>query len=258
MVVRAVPPPPPASEARWWARAAGARRRGHRRRDRGRGSGAEPADLDRSPAAVRVSTGLLGSPPMTEVASVLFGREDVRRRVEELGRAITGDYAGREPVLITVLKGGSGVPRGPDARGRPSRSRSTSSRSAATATPRSRSGACRILLDLDVDLTGRDVMLVEDIVDTGLTLPYLLSVLRARGPASIEVCALLDKSVRRIAPLSPRYVGFDCPDRFVVGLRAGLRRAIPQPSRHLGGRRPRRAPGRPRRARPAGSPRRER
>jgi len=75
----------------------------------------------------------------------------------------------------------------------------------------------QILLDLDVDLTGRDVLLVEDIVDTGLTLSYLLSVLRARGPATIEVCALLDKAVRRIAPLSVRYVGFDCPDRFVVG-----------------------------------------
>jgi hypoxanthine phosphoribosyltransferase len=61
------------------------------------------------------------------------------------------------------------------------------------------------------------VLLVEDIVDTGLTLSYLLSVLRARGPASIEVCALLDKAVRRIAPLSVRYAGFDCPDRFVVG-----------------------------------------
>jgi hypoxanthine phosphoribosyltransferase len=78
-------------------------------------------------------------------------------------------------------------------------------------------GRVQILLDLDVDLTGRDVLLVEDIVDTGLTLSYLLSVLRARGPASIEVCALLDKAVRRIAPLSVRYAGFDCPDRFVVG-----------------------------------------
>ena len=78
-------------------------------------------------------------------------------------------------------------------------------------------GRVQILLDLDVDLAGRDVLLVEDIVDTGLTLSYLMSVLRARGPASIEVCALLDKAVRRIAPLSVRYAGFDCPDRFVVG-----------------------------------------
>jgi hypoxanthine phosphoribosyltransferase len=153
---------------------------------------------------------------MTEVASVLFGREDIRRRVEELGRAITGDYAGREPVLISVLKGGTvfladlireirlplevhfmAISRYGDAE--------------------QSMGRVRILLDLDVDLTGRDVLLVEDIVDTGLTLSYLLSVLRQRRPATLEVCALLDRSVRRIAPLSVRYQGFDCPDRFVVG-----------------------------------------
>ena len=153
---------------------------------------------------------------MTEVASVLYGREDIRRRVEELGRAINGDYAGRTPVLISVLKGGTmfladlmrqlpipleihfmAISRYGDAE--------------------ASLGRVQILLDLDVDLAGRDVLLVEDIVDTGLTLSYLLSVLRARGPASIEVCALLDKAVRRIAPLSVRYAGFDCPDRFVVG-----------------------------------------
>jgi hypoxanthine phosphoribosyltransferase len=153
---------------------------------------------------------------MTEVASVLYGREDIRRRVEELGRAITGDYAGREPVLVTVLKGGTvfladlmrqiklplevhfmAISRYGEAE--------------------ESLGRVQILLDLDVDLTGRDVLLVEDIVDTGLTLSYLLSVLRARSPASLEVCALLDKSVRRIAPLPVRYAGFDCPDRFVVG-----------------------------------------
>ncbi|MEA2557810.1 MAG: hypothetical protein QOG88_1348, partial [Actinomycetota bacterium] len=67
------------------------------------------------------------------------------------------------------------------------------------------------------DLTGRDVILVEDIVDTGLTVSYLLSVLKGRGAASVQVCTLLDRSVRRIAPLEPRYVGFDCPDRFVIG-----------------------------------------
>jgi hypoxanthine phosphoribosyltransferase len=78
-------------------------------------------------------------------------------------------------------------------------------------------GRVQILLDVEVDIGGRDVLLVEDIVDTGLTLSYLLSVLRARSPASLEVCALLDKSVRRIAPLPVRYAGFDCPDRFVVG-----------------------------------------
>jgi hypoxanthine phosphoribosyltransferase len=78
-------------------------------------------------------------------------------------------------------------------------------------------GRVRILLDVEIDLADRDVILVEDIVDTGLTLRYLLGVLRAREPASIEVCTLLDKAIRRIVPVTPRYVGFECPDRFVVG-----------------------------------------
>jgi len=153
---------------------------------------------------------------MTEVASVLFGREDVRRRVEELGRTITGDYVGREPVLITVLKGGAmflaDLIRAIDLPVEPHFMAISRYDDALESM-----GRVRILLDLEVDLTGRDVLLVEDIVDTGLTLRTLLGVLRARGPASLEVVTLLDKSVRRIVPLAPRYVGFDCPDRFVVG-----------------------------------------
>ena len=78
-------------------------------------------------------------------------------------------------------------------------------------------GRVRIVKDLDQDIGGRDVIVVEDIVDTGLTLSYLLGVLESRNPTSIDVCALLDKSVRRIAPLEIRYRGFDCPDVFVVG-----------------------------------------
>jgi hypoxanthine phosphoribosyltransferase len=153
---------------------------------------------------------------MTEVASVLFDRRDIRRRVRELGLAIAQDHARREPVLISVLKGGTmfladlfraidlpvrvdfmAISRYGDA-------------------PESL-GRVRILMDVEADISGRDVILVEDIVDTGLTSTYLLGTLRARAPATIEVCTLLDKSVRRIAPLDVRYVGFDCPDRFVVG-----------------------------------------
>jgi hypoxanthine phosphoribosyltransferase len=78
-------------------------------------------------------------------------------------------------------------------------------------------GRVRIVKDLDHDIGGRDVIVVEDIVDTGLTLSYLISVLESREPASVEVCALLDKSVRRIVPLELHYRGFDCPDEFVVG-----------------------------------------
>ena len=185
---------------------------------------------------------------MTEVASVLYGREDIRRRVEELGRAITGDYAGREPVLISVLKGGTmfladlmrqlplplevhfmAISRYGDAE--------------------ESFGRVQILLDLDVDLAGRDVLLVEDIVDTGLTLSYLLSVLRARG-------SRLDRGLRaagqggstdRAAVRALRRIRLPGPLR--GGLRAGLRGAVPQPRRHPRRRRPEGAPRRPRRAR---------
>ncbi|MEO8476929.1 MAG: hypoxanthine phosphoribosyltransferase [Actinomycetota bacterium] len=153
---------------------------------------------------------------MTEVASVLFGREDIRRRVAELGRTITGDYVGREPVLVTVLKGGAiflaDLVRAIDLPAEPHFMAISRYDDASES-----KGRVRILLDLEVDLAGRDVLLVEDIVDTGLTLRTLLGVMRARGPSSLEVVTLLDKSVRRIVPLAPRYVGFDCPDRFVVG-----------------------------------------
>jgi hypoxanthine phosphoribosyltransferase len=153
---------------------------------------------------------------MPEVASVLFGREDIRRRVEELGRTITRDYVGREPVVVSVLKGGAiflaDLIRAIDL---PLQTHLMAISRYGEATESL--GRVRILLDIDVDLTGRDVLLVEDIVDTGLTSRYLLSVLLGRGPASVELCTLLDKSVRRIVPLSPRYAGFDCPDRFVLG-----------------------------------------
>jgi hypoxanthine phosphoribosyltransferase len=153
---------------------------------------------------------------MTEVASVLFGREDIRRRVETLGRTITGDYVGREPVMITVLRGGAmflaDLTRAVDLRLEPHFMAISRYGGAAESM-----GRVQILLDVEVDIGGRDVLLVEDIVDTGLTLRYLLTVLGARNPSSLEVVTLLDKSARRIVPLSPRYVGFDCPDRFVVG-----------------------------------------
>jgi hypoxanthine phosphoribosyltransferase len=153
---------------------------------------------------------------MTEVASVLYGRQDIRRRVDELATAVTRDYAGREPVLVSVLKGGTmfladlirriDLPLRIDFM--------AISRYGDTDESL---GRVRILMDIEADLAGRDVILVEDIVDTGLTLTYLLGALQARDPATIEVCTLLDKSVRRIAPVDVRYVGFDCPDRFVVG-----------------------------------------
>jgi hypoxanthine phosphoribosyltransferase len=153
---------------------------------------------------------------MSKDATVLFGREDIRRRIEDLGRDITVDYEGRAPVLISVLKGGSvflaelmrrvHLPIAIDYM--------SISRYEGMAESM---GRVRIVKDLELDIGGRDVLIVEDIVDTGLTLSYLITVLESRQPASLEVCTLLDKSVRRITPLPIRYVGFDCPDVFVVG-----------------------------------------
>jgi hypoxanthine phosphoribosyltransferase len=151
-----------------------------------------------------------------EGAELLYTAREIRDRVRELGAAITRDYAGREPVLVSVLKGSAvfladlllaiGVKARVDFM--------SISTYGSDSQP---SGVVRIMKDLDQDIGGEDVIVVEDIVDTGLTLSYLLSVLQARRPASIEVCTLLDKSVRRITPLEIRYRGFDCPDRFVVG-----------------------------------------
>jgi hypoxanthine phosphoribosyltransferase len=153
---------------------------------------------------------------MTEVASVLYAREEIRRRVGELGRTITQDHIGRQPVFVAVLTGGAvflaDLVRSIDL---PLETHFMAISRYAGA--EESQGRVQILLDVDVDITGRDVLLVEDIVDTGLTSRYLLSVLAARRPASLEICTLLDRSVRRIVPLEPRYVGFDCPDAFVVG-----------------------------------------
>jgi hypoxanthine phosphoribosyltransferase len=153
---------------------------------------------------------------MTEVASVLYAREEIRRRVEELGRTITGDYVGREPVLVSVLTGGAvflaDLIRAIDL---PLETHFMAISRYGGA--EESLGRVQILLDIEVDLADRDVILVEDIIDTGLTSRYLLSVLGARQPASMEMCTLLDRAVRRIVPLVPRYVGFDCPDTFVVG-----------------------------------------
>jgi hypoxanthine phosphoribosyltransferase len=154
---------------------------------------------------------------MSEVARVIFEREAIQRRVEELGHAITGDYEGRVPVLVSVLKGGTmfladllrEIPGAVEVRFM------AISRYAEGSDPHA--GRVRILMDVEDDLAGRDVIVVEDIVDTGLTLSYLLANLRRRGLASLEVCTLLDRSKRRIVPIEIKYIGFDCPDDFVIG-----------------------------------------
>jgi hypoxanthine phosphoribosyltransferase len=153
---------------------------------------------------------------VNDVATVLFSEADIQRRVRELGQDMTHAYAGRSPVLISVLKGGfvflADLIRAIEL---PVRVDFMSiSRYGSSSQP---SGVVRVLKDLDQDIGGEDVVVVEDIIDTGLTLSYLLTTLSARDPASIQVVTLLDKSVRRIAPLDIKFVGFDCPDRFVVG-----------------------------------------
>jgi hypoxanthine phosphoribosyltransferase len=148
------------------------------------------------------------------LGTVLYTAGDIRGRVRELGQAITRDYAGREPVLISILKGGAmfhaDLLRAIELEASVD-FMSISSYGAGS------SGVVRIMKDLDEDILEQDVILVEDIVDTGLTLTYLLSALRAREPASLEICALLDKTARRITPVDVRYRGFECPDKFVIG-----------------------------------------
>jgi hypoxanthine phosphoribosyltransferase len=153
---------------------------------------------------------------MHDIAEVLFAEDEIRRRVGELGEAISRDYAGRSPVLVSILKGGT-VFLADLIRALPLPLRVDFMSISSYEGGSGESGVVRILKDLDQDVGGEDVLIVEDIIDTGLTLSYLMSALRAREPASLEVCTLLDKSVRRIPMLDIRYVGFDCPDRFVVG-----------------------------------------
>ena len=141
---------------------------------------------------------------------------DLERRVQELGAEISRDYDGKELVLVGVLKGAVfflsdlmrsiEVPCEVDFMAVASYGSSTDS-----------SGVVRILKDLDATIEGKDVLIVEDIIDSGLTLSYLLRTLSARDPRSLEVCALLTKPERREVDLPIRYTGFEIPNRFVIG-----------------------------------------
>jgi hypoxanthine phosphoribosyltransferase len=150
------------------------------------------------------------------IGEILVEADDLQRRIAELGAEINRDYQGRDLVMIGVLKGAVlfladlmrelEVPCEIDFMAVSSYGSSTDS-----------SGVVRILKDLDASIAGRDVLLVEDIVDSGLTLHYLLKNLRARDPRSLEVCALLTKPERRRIDLPIRYVGFEIPNRFAIG-----------------------------------------
>jgi hypoxanthine phosphoribosyltransferase len=150
------------------------------------------------------------------VGQVLVNAEELRRRIGELGSEISRDYEGRDLIMIGVLKGAVlfladlmrelTVPCEIDFMAVSSYGSETDS-----------SGVVRILKDLDSPIEGRNVLIVEDIIDSGLTLQYLMRNLRARNPASVEVCALLTKPDRRRVELPIRYVGFEIPNRYVIG-----------------------------------------
>ncbi|HEX6208784.1 MAG TPA: hypoxanthine phosphoribosyltransferase [Actinomycetota bacterium] len=153
---------------------------------------------------------------MEEGARVLYREDAIEQRVRELAAEISRDYAGRDPILVSVLKGGAWF-LADLIKATTINCRIDFMAISSYGGAEESMGVVRILQDLDLDIGGHHVIMVEDIVDTGLTLSYLLSTLSSREPASLAVCALLDKSVRRIAPVEIRYRGFDCPDRFVVG-----------------------------------------
>lgn len=152
----------------------------------------------------------------SDIDSVLITQEQIQEKIRALGAEITADYQGRDLLLVGVLKGAFvlmadlsrhiHLPLEFDFM-------AVSSYGAATQT----SGVVRILKDLDHEIAGRDVLIVEDIVDSGLTLNYLLKNLKTRKPATLEVCALMQKPEAREVPLDIRYPGFEIPSVFVVG-----------------------------------------
>jgi len=150
------------------------------------------------------------------IGEILVQADELQHRIKEMAEEISRDYKGRDLLLIGVLKGAVffladlmrhlDVPCEVDFMAVSSYGSSTDS-----------SGVVRILKDLDAPLEGRNVLIVEDIVDSGLTLQYLMRTLEARNPASIEVCALLTKPERRKVDTPARYVGFEIPDKFAIG-----------------------------------------
>lgn len=153
---------------------------------------------------------------MAETIKVLVSEEEVEKRIRDLGEKISKDYEGKQVHLICVLKGGVffmcelakriTVPVSMDFMSVSSYGDGTTS-----------SGVVKIAKDLDESLEGKDVLVVEDIIDSGRTLSYLLEILKKRNPNSMKLCTLLDKPERRVMDVNVDYVGFNIPDEFVVG-----------------------------------------
>jgi hypoxanthine phosphoribosyltransferase len=158
----------------------------------------------------------LRSDMSSDISEVLIDAETLEARVRELGNEISADYEGKDLLLVGVLKGAVffiadlmrelALPCEIDFMAITSYGAGTDS-----------SGVVRILKDLDLNIAGRDVLVVEDIIDSGLTLSYLMRTLRARRPASLEICSLLTKPERREIEVPVRYVGFEIPNKFVIG-----------------------------------------
>ena len=152
-----------------------------------------------------------------DVAEVLLTEAEIQAKVSELGARIGADYAGRELTLVSVLKGS--LPFMADLM----RALTIPVRidlmevSSYGGTSTESTGLVRILKDLSASIEGQDVLIVEDIIDTGLTLNYLLRYLRGKNPRSLRICTLLDKPARRLVEIPVDYVGFTIPDRFVIG-----------------------------------------
>ncbi|MDK2932537.1 MAG: hypoxanthine phosphoribosyltransferase [Clostridiales bacterium] len=153
---------------------------------------------------------------INDIAKVLLTREQLKEKTKELGKIISQDYKGKKLMVICVLKGGVmfttdlireiTLPVELDFM-------AISSYGAATST----SGVVRILKDLETDVEGKDILIVEDIIDSGLTLKYLKELLISRGPKSVKICTILNKPARRQENVHVDYIGFDIPDEFVVG-----------------------------------------
>jgi hypoxanthine phosphoribosyltransferase len=151
-----------------------------------------------------------------DIKEILFDETSIKQRVGELGQKITEDYRGKSPVMVGILKGGVpfladlirqiDLPLEYDLMAVSSYGASTKS-----------SGVVKILKDMDISIEGRDIIIVEDIVDTGLTLHYLLDNLKSRRPNSLKVCTILDKPSQRKVQIQPDYNGFEIPNVFVVG-----------------------------------------
>ena len=151
------------------------------------------------------------------LGEILISSDRLQARIAELGKQITADYAGKDLLLVCILKGGVmfltdlmrqiNAPHAIDFMAVTSYGVGS----------RESTGAVRILMDLETDIVGRNVLLVEDIIDSGYTLGYITRVLRARGPVSLRICTLLDKAERRQVDVTLDYVGFTIPDKFVFG-----------------------------------------